>query len=935
MIAAALPLIACLATPVLARWFGRNAGWILAGVLISAAGLLLVADAGQSGNVSEYTVPWIPALGVEFALRLDGLALMFSLIVLLIGAAVLIYSVSYLKPGESITTFYLLMMAFASSMLLLVLADDLIVMLVAWEATTFCSFFLISRSGANAREPAIRTLLVTALGGLSLLSAVGVMIVTTGTTSITQVLADPAWAQEPSLTATVVILLAVAAFTKSAQFPFQSWLPDSMVAITPVSAYLHAAAMVKAGVYLLFRFSPAFSDSTWWTCLLLISGLITALLGAVSALRRHDLKELLAHSTVSQLGLLVAMIGIGTPTAFTAAAVHTIAHALFKSSLFMLVGVIDHQAGTRDIRELARLRIAMPWTAAALGLAGASMAGIPPLLGFVSKESMYTSFLEAPWPSGMVIMTTVAVALTSVLTLAYSARILLGAFGRRSGTSIPEATALFLIAPLMGSIVGVALGLFPAILDVLMEAATTATTGETVRVHLAIWHGFTTELLITGLVFTAAFALVIRRKQVDRFLEGKDFPFSGLGAIDSVRQGIIRWGAKLSHSTGGITPHRHLAIPIICLTVVAIIAMFGSEALPERVSDFSQPLDWVLVILIAAGVLAAVRAQTRIAAIVVVGVVGFSMTLWFFTLGATDVALTQLLVEVLTVCVMVLVLERLPKGFSADLETRRRLPAIMLAAAAGIATTLGVMALTGRRDTSAASAYYLDQGELVTGGANVVNTILVDFRALDTLGELTVLGVAGIAIAALLHGRSATVRQPVQLREDSPIADASANAVFAQTASRALGPMIVLFSIILFFRGHQEPGGGFIAALIGGAGFALVYLAAPHDRTALVRWPYRKLIGAGVLVATATGFIGFAEGSFLEPLHITVFGLHLTTALLFDLGVYLAVIGIVLAALNLLGLQPERSPATLGPEEPGTPETNDAASPQLEGMDRT
>ncbi|OLT46221.1 hypothetical protein BJF85_17450 [Saccharomonospora sp. CUA-673] len=353
----AIVLLSCALALPLTHRLGRNSGWVLAAPLLVAAGLL-VAVAEPAGPVDEVW-PWMPTLGVDFALRLDGLSLLFSLLVLVIGAGVLIYSTRYLGSNGRHGSFYLLMTVFALAMLLLVLTDNLVVLFVAWEATTLCSFFLIARPGPHARESAIRTLLVTAAGGLALLAAVVVVAVGTGTTRISAALADPIWHENAGFVVAVAALVAAAAFTKSAQFPFQAWLPDSMVAITPVSAYLHAAAMVKAGIYLLLRFSPALAGEQVWSLLLISAGLITALFGAVAALRRYDLKELLAFSTVSQLGLLVAMIGVGTPAALTAALVHTVAHALFKSALFMLVGVIDLQAGTRDIRKLADLRLRM------------------------------------------------------------------------------------------------------------------------------------------------------------------------------------------------------------------------------------------------------------------------------------------------------------------------------------------------------------------------------------------------------------------------------------------------------------------------------------------------------------------------------------------------------------------------------------------------
>jgi multicomponent Na+:H+ antiporter subunit A len=892
-------VLACLLAGPATRLLGRAAGAALAVPLLVAAALIWSARPGPGADAVEQRVPWLPTLGADLALRLDGLSVVFALLVLVIGAAVLLYAARYLGSAGRHGSFFVLMTAFAAAMLLLVLADDLVVLFVAWELTTLCSFFLIARSGPDAREPAIRTLLVTAAGGLSLLAAVVVMAVGTGTTRISAVLAHSAW-QDGGFATAVAVLLAVAAFTKSAQLPFQAWLPDSMVAATPVSAYLHAAAMVKAGIYVLLRFSPVLAGVPVWTVLLVTAGLATALLGAAGALRRHDLKELLAYSTVSQLGLLVAMIGVGTPAALTAAVVHTVAHALFKSALFLLVGVVDHEAGTRDVRELAALRTRMPVTVTALALAAASMAGVPLLLGFISKESMFEAFLHVPGPGWLTALVVTAAALTSVLTFAYSGRLVLGARGGRSGRLVPEASVTLWGVPALLALGGLVLGVAPFLLDDLVTAGAAAAGSADDPVHLALWHGLTPALGISAGVLALGTGLVVARRRVDRITAPLALPVSGLAVVDRTRAGIIRVGGVVAGWSGSTSPYRHLAVPVLGLVVIAGAGAWGARSLPPVVGDTSRPMDWVLVVLVAAGVVGAVRAATRLAAVVVVGVVGFAMTLWFVVLGAADVALTQLLVEILTVTVMVLVLRRLPSRFAAERE-RRRLPAVVLAVAAGAATTFGVWALTGRREPSAAAEYFLAEGAEVTGGANLVNTILVDFRALDTFGELTVLGVAGVVIAALLHVRHPTPVRSAELDDSSPLSDARANTVFARTATRVLGPVVVLVSVVLLLRGHQEPGGGFIAALVAGAGFALLHLSAPSDAAGRLRWPYLALIGSGIVVAAGTGAAGYLDGSFLAPLHVDVLGVKLTSALVFDVGVYLTVIGVVLAALNLLG----------------------------------
>lgn len=903
------------ASPVLARRMGRNAGWPLAGALLVCAALLgLAVSTGDSEQVFE----WMPTLGVALALRVDGLSLLFGLLVLVIGAVVVAYSSRYLGAGRH-RSFFGLMTLFAASMLLLVVADDVVLLFLAWEITTLCSFFLIARSGEGAREPAIRTLLVTVLGGLALLAAVVMMAVGAGSTRLSVILAHGMWDDNAPFTVTVAVLLAVAAFTKSAQFPFQAWLPDSMVAITPVSAYLHAAAMVKAGIYLLFRFSPVLADVPVWQYLLVSAGLITALFGSVAALRRYDLKELLAYSTISQLGLLVAMIGVGTPAALVAAAAHTIAHALFKSALFMVVGVIDRQVGTRDIRYLSGLRSRMPVTATLMVLSAASMAAIPPTLGFVSKESLLAAVWDASGPRWLAVALAVVIAVLAVFTVAYSARMVVGALTdahtvRMGVVPVREASATMWLPVAVVSIAGVVLGFIPFVLNPLVDGAAAAASGGTVRVDLLLWHGVTPAFVLSLLVLAAGTVMVVARRRVNRLLAPLSSPISGLAVVEAVRTGTIRLGTWTGKPTATSFPRRHLMIPVMVLIVFAVVVTMAGLDLGPTVAGTSRMEDWGMLAIVVAGVAGTVVVRTRIAAIVVVGVVGFAVATWFFLLGAADVALTQLLVEILTLVVMVLLLKRLPRTFKRE-PRRGSVGPAFLALGAGAATTAGVFAFTGRRDMSAAGAYFATEGEGLTGGANVVNTILVDFRALDTLGELTVLGVAGIAIVALLRARREVESTEVEPTVDHtlPLADPHANSVFTRTLARLVGPLTVVLSLILLLRGHQEPGGGFIAALMGGAGFALVYLAAPTDKAARIRLPYVMLIGAGVLLATVTGFLGYVEGSFLTPLHVDVLGLHLTSTLLFDTGVYLAVIGVVLAALNLLGL-PRRAPRVRRPD---------------------
>ncbi|MEV1294292.1 hydrogen gas-evolving membrane-bound hydrogenase subunit E [Pseudonocardia sp. NPDC049635] len=890
-----------LLVPVLAGRLGPLAGWA------GAAGLgvlTVVVAAGPASSPEPVTevLPWIPALDVMVRLRMDGLAALFALLVLGVGAVILAYSTSYLTERRS-GGFYALMTAFAAAMLTLVLADDLVLLFVAWEITTLCSYLLILRVGPKGREPAARTLLITVSGGLALLAAVCTIVVRTGTTQLSVALADPAWGTDPVFAGVVAVLVAVAAMTKAAQFPFHSWLPDAMVAPAPVSAYLHAAAMVKAGIYLLMRFSGAASAAPVWPWLLVTVGVVTALIGGVFALQRHDLKELLAYSTVSQLGLLVAVIGVGTPGALLAASAHVVAHALFKSAGFMTVGLLERRAGTRDLREIRGLFRAMPWAATMIVLAALSMAGIPITLGFVSKEYVLDAALTAS--GGPAVLAAAGLGVAAVLTVAYSARMVVPVMFGAPGELRPAAGTRVMAGTItVTAVAGAALGPAAPVLDRLLagSAAASLSVPATGIDGFYAWHGINPALAVSVAAIAAGAALVAARGRVDRLLDRPLWPFTGVGAVERLRAGVIDLGRATGRPTAGDSPARHLLVPIL------LIGVGGTAAVALRAGDVaaaagtSRASDLLLLLLAATGVGAVLAARERLAAVLAAGVVGFAVALWFYGLGAADVALTQLLVEVLTVAVIVLILRRLPRGFprSRGGGGRRTVVRGALAVGAGAAATTAALAMTGWRGPSAASTWFLAEAEERTGGSNVVNTILVDFRALDTFGELVVLALAALVMTALLDARRP---QPLRVLDDpaAPVSDPRANAVFLRTAAKVLVPFLLLASVYVLLRGHNAPGGGFIGALVGASALVLAYLAAPSDGAGRVRLPFLLVAGMGAVVAAATGLLGLADGSFLRPLHADLLGVHLSTALVFDVGVYLAVLGVVVAGLNLLG----------------------------------
>ncbi|EOM76527.1 DUF4040 family protein [Rhodococcus rhodnii] len=915
-------VIVGVAAPFIDRVLGHRTGWVLAAVLAVCGGVVAfgVAPELANGSVVEVSAPWIPALGIDFAFRLDGTALLFLALVLGVGALILAYSSGYFGGGRH-GGFFLLMTLFAAAMFGLVLADDIVLLFVFWEFTTICSFFLIGRSGAKASGPAVRTFLLTGAGGLSLLAAVVTMWVFTGTTTLSEILVDPIWTENTAFSVTVAVLIILAAFTKSAQFPFHYWLPDAMAAATPVSAYLHAAAMVKAGIYLLMRFSPALGSNVVWQSVLVSVGLITAVIGAVFALQRHDLKELLAYSTVSQLGFLVAVIGIGTPTALAAAGLHTLAHALFKATLFMLVGVFDREVGSRDIRELTGLWRVMPITAVLAGLSAASMAGIPPLLGFVSKENLFGAFLGAPGPAFTGPLVGAVAVAAAVLTFAYSFRIVYGAFGGPTEQRrLHDPSLSFRVPAMLASLAGLILGLRSDWLAPLIDRIAVDTRGAAGDVHLTLWYGFTPALWMSVVTITLGLVAFSLRGPIDRALQRTLFPVRGVDVFESIYNSVIAFGRRIGDPTRSLSPSRHLAAPLVVLVVLAAAALLRGVDVPDFPAPVTDPIDWLLLVLIGVGVLGVVTATSRLAALALLGIVGFSVALVFFVLGAPDVGLTQLLVEVLTVVVAVLVLRRLPARFTKPTRTRKAV-ALTVALLSGAAAFVGTYLLTGRRERSPAAEYYVADTEVTTGATNIVNSILVDFRVLDTLGELTVLGVAGFAIVALLDSSGLLPTRPFEPERGGRGAVASAvdNTVLARTVGRSLTPILVVLSLYLLMRGHYDPGGGFISALVGGAAFALAYLAAPSSDSAPIRLPYNALIAGGIALGTAVGLLGYVDGSFLTPLDAEIplpWGgyYHFTTAIVFDVGVYLAVIGVVLAAMNRLG--GDDAPAAKAPASP-------------------
>ncbi|WP_232292684.1 hydrogen gas-evolving membrane-bound hydrogenase subunit E [Saccharopolyspora erythraea] len=763
-------LLVALALVFVARRNTR-AAFLVAAVPPAAALGWVLAKSGPvlSGQAIDEVVEWAPAIGLELAFRLDALGVLMTVLVAGIGALVLVYSAWYFQrdSGDARRSGPLLL-TFAAAMLGLVLADDLITVYVFWELTTICSFLLVGQAGVSreSRRSAMQALMITSLGGLVMLLGFVVLGEAAGTFRISALVAHPPAGPQVAVAA---VLILVGAFTKSAQIPFHNWLPAAMVAPTPISAYLHAASMVKAGVFLVARLAPVFVGVVQWWLPTVLFGLATMLVGGWRAMFETDLKKLLAYGTVSQLGFIMVLVGAGTPTAAMAGATMLLAHGMFKGTLFLVVGIVDHNAGTRDVRELSGLGRKVPWVNGVAWLAAVSMAGVPPTLGFLGKEAAFTAYLRHEWVlAGLVA--------GSMLTVAYTARLLWGAFSTKPGVAPTEVKPVgpgLLLPTAVPAVVGVVLGVVYGVPDYL--AATYASQLGNTTYHLALWHGVNVVLVCTALALVGGALLHVVRFRLAAFR--RDLP----RPLDAQR-GYERVMGLLERVAVGVTGRLQVGslptyVGIILLTVLAVpgTALVLNSSVPEDLRFFDNLLQVPLAIVVVVAAVAALRSHRRLTAVLMVGVVGYGIGGLFIVDGGPDLALAQFLVETLTLVAFVFVLRRLPAHFSTG-ETTLRLPKMLIAAAAGTFIAFAALIFSSARQVPPISHSYLAQAEEGAGATNVVNSIIVDFRAFDTVGEISVLAVAATGVASLILASrferrkrstraTAVVRQPKQKEE--------------------------------------------------------------------------------------------------------------------------------------------------------------------------
>lgn len=750
--------VLAIVAPLLHRLTREVTGWVLAALPFSLT--LYFAALGlrvAGGEAIRESVRWVPSLGIDMAFSLDGLSLLFVLVISGIGALVLVFSGGYLHDHPELPSFYSYILAFMASMLGLVLSDDILTMFVFWELTSMSSYLLIGfkHDEEESRTAALQALLVTSLGGLSLLAGGLLLTDAGGATRLSDLLQRGALVKADPLYLPILLLISGAAFTKSAQFPFHFWLPSAMQAPTPVSAYLHSATMVKAGVYLLARLSPVLGGTAAWFYLVGAVGAASMVLGAYLALRHTDLKLILAYSTVSVLGLLTMLLGIGTEEAMSAAVTYLLAHALYKGALFLAAGSIDHEAGSRDVTELSGLRRAMPVTALAAGLAALSMAGVAPLAGFLGKEMLYEAAQHAPsarlWTSLSVLASTmlVAAALMAGLKPFFGGPL-------KSAKEVHEAPVSLWIGPLILAGIGAAVGIVGGAGRYLLSPAASAIAQRAVEVDDSLWHGLTPTLALSVLSLAAGVAIFAWRPALDA-LAGLAAPLEkrgpnvwyfkaldGLNALASLQTRVVQSGYLRSYILATVTTALVLAAYPLWTRV--------GPGWPVSFAGL-QPYELALAILILVGALAALHAHSMMASVAALGVVGFSVALVFVLFGAPDLAMTQFLVETLIVILFVLVVHRLPHDYSDPGSRAARFRDGVLCISVGALMTALVLAAARIPFDPVVSEYYASNSVPGGHGRNIVNVILVDFRSLDTLGEITVLAVAALGVYAILRLR--------------------------------------------------------------------------------------------------------------------------------------------------------------------------------------
>ena len=916
--------------PVLAMRSGRNASAWSAGAVLAAALALLLSQASRvfAGETLRATWQWLPQAGINLSFRLDGLGFLFCLLILGIGLLVVLYAAYYLSDDDPIGRFFAYLLLFAGAMLGVVLSENVLLLVVFWELTSLTSFLLIAfwHHRSDAREGARMALAITGGGGLCLLAGMVLLGQAAGSFELTEIFANAEQVRASPLYLPTLVLVLLGAFTKSAQFPFHFWLPHAMAAPTPVSAYLHSATMVKAGIFLLARFYPVLSGTDAWFYIVTTTGFVTFAFGAYAALWKHDLKGLLAYSTISHLGLITLLFGLQTKLSVVAAVFHIINHATFKASLFMAAGIIDHEAGTRDMRKLNGLWKTMPYTGMLAIVAAGAMAGVPLLNGFLSKEMFLAEVVQFAGNEAWGIVLPVAATLASVFSVAYSVRFIDDVFfnGEPQGlTKIPHEPPRWMRMPVeMLVAVCLAVGIFPeyTVAPLLAAAVGATLDGAPLPAYsLAIWHGFNLPLAMSAFALAGGLFAYFYLQRVYNLHRHLHSPVNGHWLYHKALGRLLDFSGRLTAGLENNSLQRYLGWMTIAALVLAAWPFLHLEwTAGDRPHTPVNGMALVVWLILAVSIAAAVALhRQRLVALIMVSAVGLVPSLVFAWLSAPDLGLTQVTVEVVTIVLLLLALHWLPQHSPREPRRRRTLgrAAIALAAGGGMAA-LTYAVLT--RPFQSLSEFYLANSVPGGGGTNVVNVILVDFRGYDTFGEIIVLAIAALGIAAMM-ARPLSERRAAD-QDGRPWAS-EPHPMMLSVLTSLLLPLALMVAVFVFMRGHNLPGGGFVAGLVTGIALILLYIANGIGWAgARMHVSFTPVIGAGVFIAGLTGLASWFFGKpFLTSAHghphLPVLGdLPLASAMAFDLGVYLTVVGVVMLVLSSLGKATASSPAEIEKE---------------------
>lgn len=901
--------------PLVTERFGRtfNTIFTMLAPAIALAYIVSLIPAVLAGEIVTEYLEWIPSIGLTLSMRLDGLALMFALLILGIGLLIILYARYYLSEKEAVGRFFSYLILFMTAMLSIVLSNNVLQMWMAWEVTSISSFLLISfwSTKSESRKGARMALTVTGAGGLALLAGLLLIADMVGSYELSTILASGDLIREHALYPVALILILLGAFTKSAQFPFHFWLPHAMAAPTPVSAYLHSATMVKAGIFLLARMYPVLSGTEMWFLIVSMTGLITLLLGAYTALFKHDLKGLLAYSTISHLGLITLLLGLDTKLAAVAALFHIMNHAVFKASLFMAAGIIDHESGTRDMRKLGGLWRFMPYTATLAMVAAASMAGVPLFNGFLSKEMFLAETLHSSALGFLSWMTPVLATVASVFAVAYSLRFIHDVFfnGEPKGLpKTPHEPPRYMKIPIE-ILVALCLlvGIFPNYIigGLLDAAASSVLIGDLPDYSLSIWHGFNLPLLMSAVAIGGGLLVYAYRSHLYRF-QAQFKESDEKRVFEGVIQTLVGYAERAYDGLGNGSLQRYIAALLFFAIAVTALPLINLDTAKTHFPD--QAVGGVeiiaAIILCLSAIATVIYHRKRMVALITLSVVGLIVSIAFARFSAPDLALTQLAVEVVTVILLMLALYFLPQKTPAESSPSRVVRDVSIAAAlGGLVATINYAFITQPLDTI--SEFFLENSKTGGGGTNAVNVILVDFRGLDTLGEILVLGIAALGIFKLL----ARIRLAMPTANENGLPwSEDRHPPILTMISQSLLPLALLVSFYIFLRGHNMPGGGFIAGLITSVALIQQYIAHGVDWVKpRIKVDYQILIALGVLIATLTGL---GSWFFDRPFMTTWFDyfdipfigeIELASALIFDLGVYLTVVGATLLILANLG----------------------------------